>query len=127
MKNYKKKKEEEILEKEPPKVVAPPKEFSTGIKIGRSRTQGNFLPVPKAPVEVLYNYVEPVITVNGPQPPTDPELSTEGYLQNVRRAEKNELAGGYKANISCHRVLEEAFAGLFFVPQQSLRSKDKNS
>jgi hypothetical protein len=44
------------------------------------------------------------------------ELADEGYVKNIRAAGSAERAGGYVEAIGCLRALQEAMAGLYFVP-----------
>ncbi|KAK2538945.1 Mnat1 [Columba guinea] len=39
-----------------------------------------------------------------------------GYLNHVRAASPQDLAGGYTSSLACHRALQDAFSGLFWHP-----------
>ena len=62
----------------------------------------------------MFVYSEPVMDMMGPLPPRIDEL--EDFLVNIRAASAGERAGGYQENIGCYRALQEAMAGLYFVP-----------
>lgn len=36
------------------------------------------------------------------------------YLNHVRAASPQDLAGGYTSSLACHRALQDAFSGLFW-------------
>nr|CAG4643445.1 EOG090X0BPM [Ilyocryptus agilis] len=95
--------------------------FSSGIQIGLRGAQ-NFLPVPKQEDLPLYSYTAPVFDYNGPVPPPMESLGRLNYFANIRPANVAERAGGYTEAMSCCRALQEAMAGLFYVPQTSQRN-----
>jgi CDK-activating kinase assembly factor MAT1 len=101
-----------------PAPVAKATQFSTGIKFGRQRQQ-NFLPVPKIEEGPLYVYEPPRQPVDGPIPPTWSDLEAKGYIKHVEREKDEHKAGGYTANISCLRALQEALAGLYHVSDRT--------
>lgn len=92
--------------------------FSTGIKFGRQRQQ-DFLPVPKIEEGPLYVYEAPRQPTDGPVPPTWSDLEAKGYLNHVDCETDEHRAGGYRANISCLRALQEALAGLYHVSDRT--------
>ena len=47
------------------------------------------------------------------------ELDGGGYLHHIRAATAAERAGGYTETLGCCRALQEAMAGLYFVPGTS--------
>lgn len=94
-------------------------QFSTGIKFGRQNNSG-FLPVPKEDEGEKFAYVPTTMEMEGPSPPSWADLETCGYINNVRRETDQEKAGGYKANIACLRALQEAFVGLYHVPERTV-------
>ncbi|KAJ9579623.1 hypothetical protein L9F63_004702, partial [Diploptera punctata] len=108
--------------KEEVKQVAPvavkATQFSTGIKFGRHGQQ-NFLSIPKIEEGPLYVYEAPKQPVDGPSPPGWFDLDTKGYVKFVETEKVDQLAGGYRANISCIRTLQEAMAGLYHVSQRT--------
>ncbi|XP_072532832.1 CDK-activating kinase assembly factor MAT1 [Salminus brasiliensis] len=86
-----------------------PTMFSTGILKGQT--------VSLAPVarveEVLYKYQPIHIETYGPPVPDLEQLDRLGYLNHVRMATPQDLAGGYTSGLACHRALQDAFSGLF--------------
>ncbi|XP_073098397.1 CDK-activating kinase assembly factor MAT1 isoform X1 [Manis javanica] len=42
-----------------------------------------------------------------------PQLHNLWYLNHVRAASPQDLAGGYTSSLACHRALQDAFSGLF--------------
>lgn len=102
------------VEEEMAKTVKPvATQFSTGIKI---QNRSGFLPIPKIEEGPLFNYVPKHFETNGPPPPTNSELFKVGYIKHVRSETTPEKAGGWLSNIACQRILEDALAGLYFVP-----------
>lgn len=93
-------------------------QFSTGIKFGHQRQQ-SFLPVPKIEEGPLYVYEAPRQRADGPLPPTWSDLEVKGYVNHVEREKDEHRAGGYRANISCLRALQEALAGLYHVSDRT--------
>ncbi|MBN3279452.1 MAT1 factor, partial [Polyodon spathula] len=69
-------------------------------------------PVPKIE-EVLYLYKPIHVETYGPPLPDLENLGRFGYLNHVRAASPQDLAGGYTSNLACHRALQDAFSGLF--------------
>ena len=90
-------------------------QFSTGIKFG----QQGFLPVPKLEEGPLYVYEAPKQPMDGPAPPTWMDIGTKGFVNHVEPEKEEHRSGGYKANISCLRALQEALAGLYHVSQRT--------
>ncbi|OCT64896.1 hypothetical protein XELAEV_18041134mg [Xenopus laevis] len=86
--------------------------FSTGIKKGHHIAS---MPVTKIE-EALYQYQPIHIETCGPQVPQIEMLGRQGYLNQVRAASPQDLAGGYISSLACHRALQEAFSGLFWLP-----------
>ncbi|XP_040267134.1 CDK-activating kinase assembly factor MAT1 [Bufo bufo] len=95
------------IEKSKPAVT-----FSTGIKMGQHISS---VPVPRLQ-EVLYRYRPIHIETYGPAVPEIEVLSRMGYLNHVRAAAPQDLAGGYTSSLACHRALQDAFSGLFWLP-----------
>ncbi|XP_068108251.1 CDK-activating kinase assembly factor MAT1 [Hyperolius riggenbachi] len=95
------------LEKPKPTVT-----FSTGIKMGQHLSS---VPMPKLE-EALYRYKPIHIETNGPAVPPIEILGRQGYLNHVRAASPQDLAGGYTSSLACHRALQDAFSGLFWLP-----------
>uniref|UniRef100_A0A8B9JMU7 CDK-activating kinase assembly factor MAT1 n=1 Tax=Astyanax mexicanus TaxID=7994 RepID=A0A8B9JMU7_ASTMX len=89
--------------------VKPTTIFSTGIPKGQT--------VSLAPVirveEVLYKYQPINVETYGPPLPELEQLDRLGYLNHVRTATPQDLAGGYTSELACHRALQDAFSGLF--------------
>ncbi|KAK3553624.1 hypothetical protein QTP70_006269 [Hemibagrus guttatus] len=89
--------------------VKPATIFSTGILMGQT--------VSLAPVarmeEALYQYHPLQIETCGPAVPELEQLARLGYLNHVRAATQQDLAGGYTAGLACHRAVQDAFSGLF--------------
>ncbi|MCI4376888.1 hypothetical protein PGIGA_G00193790 [Pangasianodon gigas] len=89
--------------------VKPAAIFSTGILMGQT--------VSLAPVanveEALYQYHPLQIETYGPSVPELEQLARLGYLNHVRGATQQDLAGGYTSGLACHRAVQDAFSGLF--------------
>ncbi|NP_001188073.1 CDK-activating kinase assembly factor MAT1 [Ictalurus punctatus] len=89
--------------------VKPATIFSTGILMGQT--------VSLAPVarmeEALYQYQPLQIETYGPAVPELEQLTRLGYLNHVRMATQQDLAGGYTSGLACHRAVQDAFSGLF--------------
>ncbi|XP_028934675.1 CDK-activating kinase assembly factor MAT1 isoform X1 [Ornithorhynchus anatinus] len=97
---------------EKPKLVKPVT-FSTGIKMGQHIS---LAPLPVLE-EVLYEYQPLKIETCGPQIPPFDLLGRLGYLDHVRAASPQDLAGGYTSSLACHRALQDAFSGLLWQPR----------
>ncbi|XP_036431116.1 CDK-activating kinase assembly factor MAT1 [Colossoma macropomum] len=89
--------------------VKPATIFSTGILKGQTVS---LAPVAHI-VEVLYRYQPLHIETFGPPVPELEQLDRIGYLNHVRMATPQDLAGGYTSGLACHRALQDAFSGLF--------------
>ncbi|XP_062850954.1 CDK-activating kinase assembly factor MAT1 [Trichomycterus rosablanca] len=89
--------------------VKPATIFSTGIPAGQT--------VSLAPVireqEKAYEYQPLQIQTHGPVVPELEQLGRLGYLNHVRSATQQDLAGGYSSGLACHRAIQDAFSGLF--------------
>ncbi|GAB0093213.1 CDK-activating kinase assembly factor MAT1 [Sergentomyia squamirostris] len=92
--------------------VAKATHFSTGIKFTRGGQQG-FLPVPKLEEGPLYVYTPFKRVFDGPEPPTEEEILSAGYIRHIRAENVQEKAGGYTAIYACQRALQEALQGLY--------------
>ncbi|KAF1519414.1 CDK-activating kinase assembly factor MAT1, partial [Eudyptula minor] len=66
--------------------------------------------------EALYEYQPLQVETYGPQVPELEMLGRLGYLNHVRAASPQDLAGGYTSSLACHRALQDAFSGLFWHP-----------
>ena len=66
----------------------------------------------------LYIYSPPPVDVEGPLPPRQEDLHQAGFTQHIKTASSQERAGGYEETIGCYRAVQEAMAGLYFVPGQ---------
>jgi len=87
------------------------KTFSTGEVTGKS------LQVPVTVVEEQpFVYDAPVMVLRGPEPPNKAMLHDDGYIRHIRSAAQPERAGGYVESLGCLRAVQEAMAGLYFVP-----------
>jgi len=85
--------------------------FSTGADTGAS------LPaVISTSIDEPYIYREPVLSLQGPDPPLELQLKETGFMKHIRAASVVERAGGYVESIGCYRAVQEAMAGLYFVP-----------
>ncbi|XP_038631549.1 CDK-activating kinase assembly factor MAT1 isoform X2 [Scyliorhinus canicula] len=84
--------------------------FSTGIRMGQ---QISLQPMPKIE-EALYAYQPLHIETYGPNVPESELLGKRGYLNHVRAATPQDLAGGYTSTLACYRALQDAFSGLFW-------------
>lgn len=98
-----KKKEQELA------LAAKASEFSSGVKMG-------FANLPSAPVkpikEELYRYEPPILSATLPAPSWD-ELEEGGYLNYVRRASPQAMAGGYSEHYACLRALQDFMSSHF--------------
>ncbi|KAL2098907.1 hypothetical protein ACEWY4_005387 [Coilia grayii] len=83
--------------------------FSTGIPLGQTVS---LQPVPEIR-EILYQYQSLVIHTYGPPVPELEHLQRLGYLNHVRTASQQDVAGGYSSGLACHRAVQDAFSGLF--------------
>lgn len=99
------------MQLEKPKPIKPVT-FSTGIKMGQHIS---LAPIQKLE-EALYEYQPLHIETCGPQVPDLEMLGRLGYLNHVRAASPQDLAGGYTSSLACHRALQDAFSGLFWQP-----------
>jgi len=61
----------------------------------------------------LYTYKSPDHVWFGPVPPSETEVTKQGYLSHIRSATPAEGAGGYTESLACRRALQEAFDCLF--------------
>ncbi|XP_075049632.1 CDK-activating kinase assembly factor MAT1 [Mixophyes fleayi] len=86
--------------------------FSTGIRMGQHISS---VPIAKLE-EALYQYQPIHIETFGPTVPPIETLSRLGYLNHVRATSPQDLAGGYTSSLACHRALQDAFSGLFWLP-----------
>jgi len=86
------------------------KAFSTGQETGKS------LQVITVVEEEPYVYQEPELVMNGPGPPDEIQIQEEGYINHIRSANGSERAGGYVELLGCMRAVQEAMAGLYFIP-----------
>ncbi|UXI16159.1 hypothetical protein NH340_JMT02102 [Sarcoptes scabiei] len=60
---------------------------------------------------------EPIKFLNdGPSCPTPRTIQNDGYLQNVRKPNQSEIAGGFNSLYPCLRALQEAIFDLSFNP-----------
>eukprot|EP00092_Neocalanus_flemingeri_P030148 GFUD01032726.1.p1 GENE.GFUD01032726.1~~GFUD01032726.1.p1 ORF type:complete len:306 (+),score=127.81 GFUD01032726.1:44-961(+) len=84
--------------------------FSTGLETGGA------LPVPVAATDEMYVYSAPVVDVEGPLPPLQEDLHQAGFTHHIKTANSQERAGGYEETMGCYRAVQEAMAGLYFVP-----------
>jgi len=85
--------------------------FSTGADTGAT------LPAAAtAPADKLFVYNEPMEDLQGPEVPKINHLEEVGYTAHVRAPNKQESAGGYTSSLGCMRAVQEAMAGLYFVP-----------
>ncbi|NXG47907.1 MAT1 factor, partial [Psilopogon haemacephalus] len=99
------------MQLEKPKPVKPVT-FSTGIKMSQHIS---LAPMPKVE-EALYEYQPLQVETYGPQVPELEMLGRLGYLNHVRAASPQDVAGGYASSLACHRALQDAFSGLFWHP-----------
>jgi len=76
---------------------------------------------PQIPVQVqdaMFVYSDPHQELLGPLPPGQERLGDSGYLHHIKAASSGERAGGYVETFGCFRALQEAMAGLYFVPSK---------
>ncbi|XP_020356837.1 CDK-activating kinase assembly factor MAT1 isoform X1 [Oncorhynchus nerka] len=83
--------------------------FSTGIPMGQTVS---LLTVNRLE-EVLYHYQPIHMHTYGPPVPELEQLGRLGYLNHVRTAQPQDMAGGYNSGLACHRAIQDAFSGLF--------------
>ncbi|XP_054159822.1 CDK-activating kinase assembly factor MAT1-like [Oppia nitens] len=88
------------------------KAFSTGILVGKGSNV--FDQNVRQPEGKSYVYKSPHFEINGPDCPHLVAIQSNGYLNNVRPASGQDLAGGFLTHFPCHRALQEAFCGLYF-------------
>ncbi|XP_002735198.1 CDK-activating kinase assembly factor MAT1-like [Saccoglossus kowalevskii] len=98
-------------------VPKPATKFSSGIRVG-VRGDENFLPIPKLE-ETLFIYKAVTQKTFGPAAPSSQEVETLGYTKHVRPASPQGIGGGYQSMLACHRAMQDAFCGLFYVPEKS--------
>ncbi|GAB1297523.1 CDK-activating kinase assembly factor MAT1 [Apodemus speciosus] len=87
-----------------------------GLDIKEQGQQISLAPIQKLE-EALYEYQPLQIETCGPQVPEQELLGRLGYLNHVRAASPQDLAGGYTSSLACHRALQDAFSGLFWQPR----------
>lgn len=85
------------------------KEFSSGVKIGFSRMHNAPVQLTK---EELYQYEPPKLSASLPAPAWN-ELEADGYLNHVRRASPQAIAGGYTEHYACLRALQDFMSSHF--------------
>ncbi|ENN81238.1 CDK-activating kinase assembly factor MAT1 [Dendroctonus ponderosae] len=98
----------EEIQRPPPSKVS---KFSSGIEFGR-KSQSMFLPVPTDDGPT-YQYTPIVVDLDGPQPPSDENIASGGFMNHIRMETEQERAGGFKTNIACIRALQESMMGLY--------------
>merc|ERR1712222_116511 len=86
--------------------------FSTGADTGTSLPTTATIHVDKQ-----FVYTEPTMELQGPSVPDTLQLEEVGYTAHVRAPNKQEAAGGYMSSLGCMRAVQEAMAGLYFVPR----------
>ncbi|KAL4656323.1 CDK-activating kinase assembly factor MAT1 isoform X3 [Arapaima gigas] len=91
------------------RTVVKPTIFSTGIPMGQTISLQPVIHME----EVLYHYQPLHINAYGPSVPEFEQLGRLGYLNHVRTASPQDMAGGYSSGLACHRALQDAFSGLF--------------
>ena len=110
--------------------------FSTGMDVeaGPGKSAGA-APGGSSVQDTLFVYQETEEDLLGPHIPDIGGLGEGGYLQHIksvllilislnhwshlRSASEAEKAGGYVESLGCYRALQEAMAGLYFVPGKS--------
>ncbi|KAJ8872810.1 hypothetical protein PR048_026426 [Dryococelus australis] len=103
--------------KEEKKPVVKVSQFSSGIKFN-SQSQ-NFMPVAKVEEGEPFVYEETELEVDGPLPPSLDAVESRGFTGNIRAESEQERAGGFRSNIACLRVLQEALMGLYHVSHRT--------
>ncbi|KAL6057521.1 hypothetical protein STEG23_023065 [Scotinomys teguina] len=101
------------------KCAVPSEDQERVLKLLELRLQGqqiSLAPIQKLE-EALYEYQPLQIETCGPQVPELEMLGRLGYLNHVRAASPQDLAGGYTSSLACHRALQDAFSGLFWQPR----------
>jgi len=86
--------------------------FSTGENTGQSLGPVHVVKIPDEP----FVYEEPVVDLEGPLAPNSIQLVENGFTAHIRSAGQTERAGGYVETLGCLRAVQEAMAGLYFVP-----------
>ncbi|XP_073096141.1 LOW QUALITY PROTEIN: CDK-activating kinase assembly factor MAT1-like [Manis javanica] len=99
------------MQLEKPKPIKPVT-FPTGIKMSQHIS---LAPIQKLE-ETLYEYQPLQIETYGPHVLEFEMLGRLVYLNPVRAASPQDLAGGYTSSLACHRALQDAFSGLFWQP-----------
>ena len=111
--------------------------FSTGLDMEAGPGQSSGATQSLASVQdQVFVYQETEEDLMGPNIPGIGGLAEGGYLQHIksvllviiisdnhwilfRSASEAEKAGGYVESLGCYRALQEAMAGLYFVPGKS--------
>jgi len=91
--------------------------FSTGDSTGQSLSAAQQT-IERQPDEP-YAYCAPSLDICGPPAPSPDQLVSQGFTSHIRAAQGQEKAGGYLEAMGCYRAVQDAMAGLFFVPGQA--------
>lgn len=113
----------QILEQHREKVSAEERSkamFSTGLDMEAGPgVSGGAAPGVASVQDQVFVYQETEEDLWGPDIPGIGGLAEAGYLQHIKSASEAEKAGGYIESLGCYRALQEAMAGLYFVPGKS--------
>ena len=91
--------------------------FSTGMDLDQVSSTAQEREIVQ---DKMFVYTEPdYMQLQGPVLPGQRDLQSRGYLHHIRAASAGETAGGYQESLGCFRALQEAMAGLYFLPTDS--------
>jgi len=105
---------EQILEEHREQVAAEErssKAFSTGAAAAASLPSTTTIPTDQP-----FLYTKPLLDLQGPGLPEEEALDGCGFMAHVRAPSQQEAAGGYLGSLGCYRAMQEAMAGLYYVP-----------
>jgi len=71
-----------------------------------------------------YVYQTQPLEFLGPIPPSSQDLTRDEYTKNIRSATSAERAGGYVETLGCLRAVQEAMAGLYYLPPIDSQQKE---
>jgi len=107
---------EQILEEHREQVAAEErssKAFSTGAAAAASLPSTT---TTTTTTDQPFHYTKPLLDLKGPGLPEEEALESCGFMAHVRAPSQQEAAGGYLGSLGCYRALQEAMAGLYYVP-----------
>lgn len=69
--------------------------------------------------DIMYQYNRFEINIFGPTIPSENDITSQGYVKQVRDSTPRDLGGGYVNATACSRALHDAFGGLLFSPSST--------